>query len=61
MADPKRVRDVVMQEAFGSRSIGSYVLRRSKNGSPNSIMIVVITPKNILSYLHSSVKKELQI
>ena len=35
--DPKRERDVVKQEAFGSRSGGSYVLGISQCGSSNPI------------------------
>ena len=38
MVDPKREQDVVKQEAFGSRSGGSYVLERSQNGNPNPIL-----------------------
>ena len=38
IVDPKRERDVVKQEASGSRSGGSYVLGRSRNIIPNPIL-----------------------
>ena len=37
MVDSEREQDVVKQEAFGSRSGGSYVLGRSQNRIPNPI------------------------
>ena len=37
MVDPKREQDVVNKEASSSISVGSYVLGRSQNGSPNPI------------------------
>ena len=41
MADHERERNVVKQDASGSRSRGSYVLGRSENKIPNPIMIYV--------------------
>ena len=38
MTDPKRERDAVKQEDSGRRWGGSYVLGRSHNRIPNSIM-----------------------
>ena len=43
IANPKRERDVVKQEASGRRSIGSYVFGRSHNRSPNLILRYVKT------------------
>ena len=37
MADPKRDQYVLKQEAFGSKSRGSYVLGISQNRIPNPI------------------------
>ena len=37
MVDPERERDVVKQDAYGSKSGGSYVLGRSHNRIPNHI------------------------
>ena len=38
MADPKRERNAMKQEASGSRLRGSYVLGRSQNKIPNHIL-----------------------
>ena len=38
MVDPEREHDAVTHEDFGSRSRGSYVLRRSQNRIPNPIL-----------------------
>ena len=38
MVDPEREHDVVKQEASSSILGGSYVLGRSRNRSPNTIM-----------------------
>ena len=46
MADPKRERDVVKQEAYGSRSRDSYVLGRSQNKIHNPILRDVKTPED---------------
>ena len=57
----ERERDVVKQEAFGSTSRGSYLLGRSRNGSPDPIMRDVKTLEVIkLSYLHARAKKSLR-
>ena len=51
IVDPKRERDNVKQEYFGSRSGGSYVLGRSQNISSNVLRIYPYINEHELSVM----------